>query len=115
MLDSEHVAALRAKGHSFRAIAAALGASRGAVQRAWKRHTEADGDYDDKGDEYGVGPDPPLRPPFVFVGLDAVEDYRGRAAVDSDGRPLGVAPRWRPSPPRTLVKSTATWLFSVLS
>jgi hypothetical protein len=97
MLDSEHVARLRADGHSFRAIAAHLGASLGAVQRAWKRHTEAQadpwGDYDDTEAEAGPYDDYEPVPPFVFVGLAVPEDRKGNPLKDGNGRPFGPGPR----------------------
>jgi hypothetical protein len=93
MLDAEHVAALRAEGHSFRAIAAALGASLGAVQRAVKRH--------DTGLTITVDDDPAASPydsyepiaPFTFVGLAQPEDRRGNPLKDGNGRPFPPSPR----------------------
>jgi hypothetical protein len=97
MLDAEHVAALRAQGHSFRAIVAALGASLGAVQRALKRREAAEADeYGlDDGDEPEAAPydDYEPVPPFVFVGLATPEDRKGNPLKDGNGRPFGAGPR----------------------
>jgi hypothetical protein len=100
MLDAEHVAALRADGHSFRAIAAALGASLGAVQRAVKRHqggltvrVDDYGDDDDESDDAAPYDDYEPIAPFVFVGLAAPEDRKGNPLKDGNGRPFGPAPR----------------------
>jgi len=94
MLDGEHVAALRAEGHSFRAIAAMLGASLGAVQRALKRHHQRDDDEDDDDDGYvGRYDDYEPVPRFVFVGLADPEDYRAKPLKDGAGRPFPPGPR----------------------
>jgi hypothetical protein len=93
MLDAEHVARLRAEGHSFRAIAAHLGASLGAVQRALARHRAADEYDDDEDDDGGVFDDYEPVPPFVFVGLAVAEDAKGNPLKDGNGRPFGPGPR----------------------
>jgi hypothetical protein len=99
MLDCEHVAQLRADGHSFRAIAAALGASLGAVQRAWKRHetglTVTVDDYGDDDDEPEAGPfdDYEPVPRFVFVGLATPEDRKGNPLKDGNGHVFPPSPR----------------------
>jgi hypothetical protein len=91
VLDAEHVARLRAEGHSFRAIAALLGASLGAVQRALKRHQQAD-EYDD--DELaGALDDYEPVPPFVFVGLAVAEDRKGNPLKDGNGHVFLPEPR----------------------
>jgi len=60
--------------------------------------TAADDDDDDELDDEETGTDvlvpERMAEPFTFCGLDTVLDYRGRPCVDSDGRPLGVAPRY---------------------
>jgi len=99
MLDTERVAALRAEGHSFRAIAVALGASLGAVQRAVKRgivEAEAVDDDDDMtAEDFYEAPERlPLELPVVSAGLELVTDYRGRPLVNTDGRLHGLVPRW---------------------
>jgi hypothetical protein len=93
MLDSEHVAALRAQGHTFRAIAAQLGASLGAVQRAVKRREREVDKYpdefdDDLDDEYAFddNDEPVLVPPFLFVGMERWSP--------GDGHPWTWEPRW---------------------
>jgi hypothetical protein len=99
MLDSEHVAALRAEGHSFRAIAAALGASLGAVQRAVKRHdtglrvTVDDYGPDDDDTEPGPYDDYEPQAPFLFVGLAVPEDRKGNPLKDGNGRVFPPSPR----------------------
>jgi hypothetical protein len=99
MLDAEHVAQLRADGHSFRAIAAALGASLGAVQRAAKRHetglTVTVDDYGPDDDDAEAGPFDDYEPiaPFTFVGLAVAEDRKGNPLKDGNGRPFGPSPR----------------------
>jgi len=101
MLDAEHVARLRADGHSFRAIAAALGASLGAVQRALRRHEDGltvrvddygpDDDYAEP--EAGAYDDYEPCPPFRFVGLADPEDRKGNPLRDGYGRPFPPSPR----------------------
>jgi hypothetical protein len=101
MLDAEHVAALRADGHSFRAIAAALGASLGAVQRALRRHEDGltvrvddyGPDDEDEADEAGPYDDYEPVAPFTFVGLAVPEDRKGNPLKDGNGRPFGPSPR----------------------
>jgi hypothetical protein len=94
MLDGEQVAALRAEGHSFRAIARLLDASLGAVQRALWRHRADEYDEYDDGDE-DAGPYDDYEPvaPFRFVGLAVPEDRRGNPLKDGNGRPFGPSPR----------------------
>jgi hypothetical protein len=97
MLDSEQVAALRAEGHSFRAIAILLGASLGAVQRALKRRADAEAvkyGYDDEDDPDALpGDDYEPIAQFVFVGLAVPEDRRGEPLRDGNGRVFGPCPR----------------------
>jgi hypothetical protein len=101
VLDAERVVALRAEGHSFRAIAALLGASLGAVQRAVKRHdtglTIRVDDYgpddDDDAGEAGLFDDYEPAAPFRFVGLAVPEDRRGNPLKDGTGRVFPPAPR----------------------
>jgi hypothetical protein len=96
MLDSEQVAALRAEGHSFRAIARLLDASLGAVQRAlWRHRAEAD-EYDEYGDgDEDAGPFDDYEPvaPFRFVGLAVPVDRKGDPLKDGNGRPFPPSPR----------------------
>jgi len=105
MLDSEHVAALRADGHSFRAIAALLGASLGAVQRAWKRHqrTTEDACAEDEA-KFVFDLEPELVEPFTFWGVEVeVVQYRGddprvvegELWLDGTGRSVSVLDIWR--------------------
>jgi hypothetical protein len=88
VLEAEHVARLRAEGHRFRAIAAQLGASLGAVQRAWKRHERAEEDDDDERGAVVCGEEYEPTPPFVFCGTETVLRVFGKGdeprAVESE-------------------------------
>ena len=57
MLDTERVAALRAEGHSLRAIAAMLSTSLAAVQRALARRPPPEPESSAEDDENSLGDD----------------------------------------------------------
>jgi len=112
VLDAERVAALRAEGHSLRAIAAALGASLGAVQRALKRRDRLDrladdgDDLDDLDDERAAvfDPEPVLVEPFTFCGVEIeIVQHRGEDPrvqeserwLDANGRSVSELDIWR--------------------
>jgi hypothetical protein len=118
MLDSERVAQLRAQGHSLREIAAKLGASLGAVQRALKRRPVSPTAYldvvadvgDDDEEEGGLAlldgtaAERVLTPPFRFTGMETetvtVDHDDPRSVleprfVDSAGRSCDVLDLWR--------------------
>ena len=103
MLDTDRVAALRAEGHSLRAIAVALGASLGAVQRALKRRDRL-ADEDDDEDESVFDPEPKLVEPFTYCGVEIeIVQHRGddprlqesERWLDGNKRSVSVLHIWR--------------------
>jgi hypothetical protein len=91
-LDPDHVSALRSEGHSFRAIAATLGASLGAVQRAVKRRDRLDAELTELLDDDGCA----LTPPLTFCGIDFTDDPHGtERVIDALGRQADALRRYR--------------------